>query len=212
MPQFTFALAPTNKIHDFDIIAVAHDGLVEDGAFENDQVVLDGHTPGVDGQRLEERCHAHGPRNVQRVAVQCNVHGFSETSYLAGWLLDKDQRMPIDREAALSWYHRNRERSRALFAMLPADAYYHRPIELRHPVVFYDGHLPGFSFNTLVKKALGGPSIDARLESLFARGIDPPSPLRGFGETSPHHPAGWPDRETVRAFVAEADTRVVDPL
>ena len=52
-------------------------------------------------------------------------------------------------------------------------AYYSRPIALRHPIVFYEGHLPAFSFNTLVKKALGGPSIDPRLETLFARGIDP---------------------------------------
>jgi formylglycine-generating enzyme required for sulfatase activity len=115
--------------------------------------------------------------------------------------------MPIDRESALSWYQRNRERSRALFAMLPEDAYYERPIELRHPVVFYDGHLPGFSFNTLVKKALGGPSIDAQLESLFARGIDPhESQAAGNGAKA------WPSRETVRAFVSEADTRVVDAL
>src|SRR5438105_3359863 len=113
--------------------------------------------------------------------------------------------MTIDRTAVLSWYQRNRDRSRALFDMLPEDVYYERPIDLRHPVVFYDGHLPGFSFNTLVKKALGGPSIDERLESLFARGIDPPSPLRGFGETSPRGIEGWPDRKTVRAFVDEAD-------
>ena len=87
--------------------------------------------------------------------------------------------MPIDREAALSWYHRNRERSRALFAMLPEDAYYDRPIELRHPVVFYDGHLPGFSFNTLVKKALGGPSIDARLPNApIPSGTESVSPWR----------------------------------
>jgi formylglycine-generating enzyme required for sulfatase activity len=118
--------------------------------------------------------------------------------------------MPIDRESALSWYQRNRERSRALFAMLPEDAYYERPIELRHPVVFYDGHLPGFSFNTLVKKALGEPSIDARLESLFARGIDPDESLsRRSGEAAK---ADWPDRETVREFVDEADARVVDAL
>ena len=70
--------------------------------------------------------------------------------------------MTIDRTAVLSWYQRNRDRSRALFDMLPEDVYYERPIDLRHPVVFYDGHLPGFSFNTLVKKALGGPSIDER--------------------------------------------------
>ena len=120
--------------------------------------------------------------------------------------MDKDQRMPIDREAALSWYQRNRERSRALFAMLPEGAYYERPIELRHPVVFYDGHLPGFSFNTLVKKALGGPSIDARLESLFARGIDPHE-SQGNGVA-----ADWPAREAVRDFVREADARVIETL
>ena len=28
---------------------------------------------------------------------------------------------------------------------------YSRPIDLRHPIVFYEGHLPAFSFNTLVK-------------------------------------------------------------
>ena len=70
-------------------------------------------------------------------------------------------------------YRRNRARSRALFALLSDEAYYSQPIALRHPIVFYEGHLPGFSFNTLVKKALGRPSIDPRLERLFARGIDP---------------------------------------
>ena len=116
--------------------------------------------------------------------------------------------MPFDRAAALSWYARNRERSRALFDMLPEDVYYRRPIELRHPVVFYDGHLPGFSFNTLVKKALGRPSIDPRLESLFARGIDPHESRAGTEAEA----ASWPSKEVVRAFVQEADARVVHAL
>jgi gamma-glutamyl hercynylcysteine S-oxide synthase len=116
--------------------------------------------------------------------------------------------MDIDRAAALSWYRRNRERSRALFDMLPEDVYYERPIDLRHPVVFYDGHLPGFSFNTLVKKALGRPGIDARLETLFARGIDPHEPhANGSAPAS-----AWPGREAVKAFVDEADSRVVAAL
>src|SRR5579884_1376345 len=111
-----------------------------------------------------------------------------------------------DRSAFLSWYRRNRERSRQLFALISDDAYYATPISLRHPIVFYDGHLPAFSFNTLEKKALGQPSVDARLERLFARGIDPE-------ETSSHGaPDTWPSRETVRAFVEEADRRVVDAL
>lgn len=40
-------------------------------------------------------------------------------------------------------YRRNRERSRALFDLLAEEAYYSRPIDVRHPIVFYDGHLPG---------------------------------------------------------------------
>lgn len=108
-------------------------------------------------------------------------------------------------------YRRNRARSRAIFDLLADQAYYSRPIALRHPIVFYEGHLPGFSFNTLVKKALGGKSIDARLEALFARGIDP------HESTNPDarhrdHAASWPARSTVRAFADEADRRVIDVL
>src|SRR5713101_3789403 len=73
----------------------------------------------------------------------------------------------------LDWYRRNRDRSRDLFDLISDEAYYSQPISLRHPIVFYEGHLPAFSFNTLVKKALGCPGIDPRLETLFARGIDP---------------------------------------
>src|ERR1043165_309966 len=114
--------------------------------------------------------------------------------------------MDFDRSAALDQYRRNRARSRQLFDMLPEDVYYSRPIDLRHPIIFYDGHLPGFSFNTLVKKALGGESIDERLESLFARGIDPHESRTCATRSA------WPGRETVRAFVEEADQRVVDAL
>jgi len=116
--------------------------------------------------------------------------------------------VPLDRAAVVSWYQRNRERSRALFQLVEPDAYYHRPIALRHPIVFYDGHLPAFSFNTLVKKALGRPSIDARLEELFARGIDPAA----SPQSSVASHDGWPSREAVRAFVDEADRQVVDAL
>src|SRR3954469_1933024 len=73
-------------------------------------------------------------------------------------------------------YQAIRARSRRLFGLLDDEAYYSRPIDLRHPIVFYDGHLPAFAFNTLVKRALGRSGIDERLETLFARGIDPSTP------------------------------------
>ncbi len=128
--------------------------------------------------------------------------------------------MGFDRPAAADWYRRNRARSRELFDLLEDEAYYSRPIALRHPIVFYEGHLPGFSFNTLVKKGLGGPSIAPRLEMLFARGIDPHESQAG-GQTAagPQGPSvqspargGWPSRDEVRAFAADADRQVVDAI
>jgi len=104
------------------------------------------------------------------------------------------------------WYSRNRARTQALFDLVTDEAYYSRPIDLRHPIVFYEGHLPAFSFNTLVKRALGGASIDPGLETLFARGIDPSE------EQSEHGTGVWPRRAEVRAFAAEADRRVRDAL
>src|SRR5262245_64408019 len=105
----------------------------------------------------------------------------------------------VDQAVFAEWYRRNRQRSRAIFDLLSEQAYYSQPIALRHPIVFYEGHLPGFSFNTLVKKGLGRPSIDLRLEELFARGIDPAEPA---GDRSARL---WPSRSEVRAFIDEAD-------
>jgi ergothioneine biosynthesis protein EgtB len=137
----------------------------------------------------------------------------------------------LDRDALLAWYRRNRARTRTLFDLLADETYYSRPIELRHPIVFYEGHLPGFSFNTLVKKALGGRSIDERLEAIFARGIDPHE-SSAHKPQEPQRPQGtaqqisasaasaaisavkdtWPSREEVHQFAAEADARVLDAL
>src|SRR6266404_8159091 len=112
----------------------------------------------------------------------------------------------LERDAAVAWYRRNRRQSGALFDLLAETAYYSRPIALRHPIVFYEGHLPAFSFNALVKKALGRGSIDERLETLFARGIDPHEAGGSGG------PSGWPSREVVHAFADEADRLVIDAL
>ncbi len=115
----------------------------------------------------------------------------------------------LDRQSLLDWYTRNRERSKMLFDLVGDEAYYTRPISLRHPLVFYEGHLPGFSFNTLVKRGLGQPSIDPHLEALFARGIDPHESDAGG---DPDARNGWPSSEEVRWFAAEADRRVLAAL
>ena len=61
------------------------------------------------------------------------------------------------------------------FASISPAAYYQAPIPLRHPFVFYEGHLPGFAYLVLHERALHGGQIDPHLELLFERGIDPGS-------------------------------------
>ncbi|HKB08846.1 MAG TPA: SUMF1/EgtB/PvdO family nonheme iron enzyme [Candidatus Polarisedimenticolia bacterium] len=124
----------------------------------------------------------------------------------------RETESPIDRNHLVARYRSNRERSRLLFDLLTdEDAHYSQPIPLRHPFVFYEGHVPGFSFNTLVKTALGGASIDPALEGLFARGIDPPTD----GVTAPDAARNrelWPSRQVVRQFAQAADERVIEAL
>ena len=116
---------------------------------------------------------------------------------------------PIDRTALLAWYRRNRERSAQLFDLIVDDAYYTRPITLRNPIVFYEGHLPAFSVNTLVKKGLGRPGVDERLEHIFARGIDPDDEA----SASPRgNVSAWPSRDEVRAFGRAADALIEEAL
>ena len=115
----------------------------------------------------------------------------------------------LDRGKLADRFVAMRARSRALFDLLAPDAYYERPIAVRHPIVFYEGHLAAFNFNTLIKRALGQRGIDTDLERLFARGIDPEDEqASGLAQS----PAPWPARPQVQAFAAEADGRVLDAL
>jgi gamma-glutamyl hercynylcysteine S-oxide synthase len=113
----------------------------------------------------------------------------------------------VDRAAAADWYRRNRARTRQIFDAIDPSAYYSRPIALRNPIVFYEGHLPAFSLLAFVRRGLGLDGVDDRLEQLFERGIDPDSvdaavPRSGASTV-------WPSRDEVLAFGAAADARVL---
>lgn len=112
----------------------------------------------------------------------------------------------VTREQLIEWYRANRARTRELFDLVAPDACYDRPIALRNPIVFYEGHLPGFSVNTLVKLALKKKGVDERLETIFARGIDPED------ETSVPAAEAWPSREEVQSFTAACDELIEDAL
>ena len=112
----------------------------------------------------------------------------------------------IDRTAAAAWYARNRSRSRALFDLIDPSAYYARPIALRNPIVFYEGHLPAFSIISFINRGLGEEGVDPRLEQLFARGIDPDSVESAVPRSGAN--TQWPRRDEVLAFGQAADARV----
>jgi iron(II)-dependent oxidoreductase len=113
----------------------------------------------------------------------------------------------VTREGLVDWYRANRARTRELFDFLLPDAYYDRPIALRNPFVFYEGHLPAFSVNTLVKLARKKRGVDEQLETLFARGIDPED------EASAKSPTDvWPSRAAVQRFANACDELVIETL
>jgi len=74
-----------------------------------------------------------------------------------------------------------------------------RPIALRHPFLFYVGHLPAFAWNQLAVAALGRPPTGP-LDDLFAFGIDPESVDDVDAEASfpPVHEV-WAYRDRIRA-------------
>jgi ergothioneine biosynthesis protein EgtB len=114
----------------------------------------------------------------------------------------------LDRAALRDRFRQLRARTRAMFAMIDDRAYYERPIALRNPIVFYEGHLPAFAVNTLIRKALGHRGVDSQLEEIFARGIDPESEARAVARGNP----AWPYREVVVSYAREADRLIEDAI
>lgn len=113
----------------------------------------------------------------------------------------------LSRDDLLTWFRTSRQRTRELFELFDDAAYYERPIPLRNPLVFYEGHLPAFTINTLVKLALGRPGIDEEFETLFARGIDPDS------EAAVQSPTDvWPSRDAVQEYGRKADACIEELL
>ena len=64
-------------------------------------------------------------------------------------------------------------RSDEIFGLLEPGTLYEQPIALRHPLIFYLGHLPAFAWNQVCRGVLGMASFRPEFDALFERGIDP---------------------------------------
>ncbi|GAC1310152.1 MAG: hypothetical protein NVSMB19_24250 [Vulcanimicrobiaceae bacterium] len=119
------------------------------------------------------------------------------------------QRPPtIDRSAMRLRYLANRNRTAEILAIPEPGEYYTRPIALRHPIVFYEGHIPAFTYNKLLREALGAPSLNADFEKLFERGIDPAD----VATAAAHERGSWPTRPSVQSFGAAVDAATLQAL
>lgn len=88
------------------------------------------------------------------------------------------------------------DRYEQLFEVLSGDeAYYKKPISLRHPLIFYFGHTATFFINKLLLARLVNERINARFESIFAVGVDEMS----WDDLNDAH-YNWPTVAEVKAY------------
>lgn len=77
------------------------------------------------------------------------------------------------RARILNHFHQTFDRYEQLFEVLSCEqAYYDKPIRLRHPLIFYFGHTATFFINKLLLVGLVTQRINPRFESMFAIGVD----------------------------------------
>ena len=92
---------------------------------------------------------------------------FPRTPFLAGTDVE------AKRAELLAYFHATFDRYESLFQVLTGDeAYFRKPISLRHPLIFYFGHTATFFINKFILAGLVTRRIDPRLESMFAVGVD----------------------------------------
>ncbi len=100
------------------------------------------------------------------------------------------------RQNVRAYFHETFSRYEQLFELLACDeAYYHKPIRLRHPLIFYFGHTATFFVNKLLIAGLLEQRIDPGFESMFAVGVDEMS----WDDLDEAH-YDWPAVAAVRAY------------
>ncbi|MCC6916109.1 5-histidylcysteine sulfoxide synthase [Nitrosomonas sp.] len=115
---------------------------------------------------------------------------FQRTPWLNGEAIE------AKRAELRAYFHTTLDRYEQLFETLRNnEAYYKKPIALRHPLIFYLGHTATFFVNKLVLAGVLAERIDPRLESIFAVGVDEMS----WDDLDATH-YDWPAVEEVMAY------------
>lgn len=112
----------------------------------------------------------------------------------------------VERILGPSW-----ARSDRIFSLIAPEGMERRAIPLRHPPIFYLGHLAAFAWNHVGAGLLGEDPHDPVLDELFERGIDPLTDQAAAGASV----AEWPSipdilayRDAIRQRVGDVEDRV----
>ena len=99
------------------------------------------------------------------------------------------------REALATAIEQARQETDALFRVITPEAMYERPIDERHRLIFYLGHLEAFDWNQVCRAGARLPSFHPEFDKLFEFGIDP-----AIGGGPCDAPADWPSLTAVQEY------------
>jgi hypothetical protein len=111
-------------------------------------------------------------------------------------VLTANEQLTEEFKFALQWADR-------MFDMLAPQAMLDQPIPLRHPCIFYFGHLSAFAWNQIFRLRLGHESFHQEFDVLFERGIDPPDRNRPEPST-----VSWPPASEISAYKRTIERRL----
>jgi gamma-glutamyl hercynylcysteine S-oxide synthase len=100
-----------------------------------------------------------------------------------------------------------RRQTDSIFDIISPAAFYERPIEARHRIIFYLGHLEAFDWNMIGRTSFGLKPVQEDFEQLFSFGIDPVD-----GNLPQDKASDWPDITAVRQYNVRARKAVDDCL
>ena len=104
------------------------------------------------------------------------------------------------------------ERTDRIFEILAKDAWLAQPIALRHPFIFYLGHLPAFAWNHVCAGVLDRSPFNPAFDELFSRGIDPDVDDPAHCHDHPEIPDRWPSLDEVLAYRDRVRAAVLDAI
>lgn len=98
--------------------------------------------------------------------------------------------------------------------ILTEEALYMRPIELRHPFIFYFCHCTAFEKNQIFNYVMQRKSSTEYFDTLFERGMDPivdfPSKCHKHSIASDH--SSWPSVSEIEIYKTETRKKVLSSI